>query len=286
MSAPRALSLRLPYGDLAAQVYGDEGGIPVLALHGWLDNAASFARLAPLLNGLHLVALDLPGHGHSAHRPAGCTYALWEYAQDVMCALDQLGWSRCALLGHSLGAIVSVLLASALPERISRLALIDGLLPYTSEASGAPHQLGLALKGLSALPAKRKPVYAEYEQAVAARLQGIGQISREAAELLLARGLESVEGGLSWRTDSRLTLPSPLRLSKAQAWAFVDGLTCPTQLILAQQGLLAHESKLLEALATRALECVSLPGGHHLHLDSQEGARAVADCINPFLAKA
>ena len=50
-------------GRLAALGWRQAGLPRVLALHGWLDNAASFAPLAPLLHGLDLVALDLPGHG-------------------------------------------------------------------------------------------------------------------------------------------------------------------------------------------------------------------------------
>ena len=60
--------LSLPHIELAAHLYGPEEGLPVLALHGWLDNAASFARLAPKLEGLRIVALDFAGHGHSEHR--------------------------------------------------------------------------------------------------------------------------------------------------------------------------------------------------------------------------
>ena len=71
--------LSLPHIELAAHLYGPEDGFPVLALHGWLDNAASFARLAPKLQGLRIVALDFAGHGHSDHRAAGAGYASVSY---------------------------------------------------------------------------------------------------------------------------------------------------------------------------------------------------------------
>ena len=66
----RAFSLRTPLGELAA-LSNDRNGPRVLALHGWLDNAASFLPLVPHLGDVELVAIDLPGHGHSAHLGAG-----------------------------------------------------------------------------------------------------------------------------------------------------------------------------------------------------------------------
>ena len=54
--------LSLGHIELAAHLFGPEDGLPVIALHGWLDNANSFARLAPQLKGLRIVALDLAGH--------------------------------------------------------------------------------------------------------------------------------------------------------------------------------------------------------------------------------
>src|SRR5690606_7401143 len=51
--------------EIAVRTWGPEDGVPVLALHGWLDNAASFERLAPLLDGCFVVAPDLVGHGRS-----------------------------------------------------------------------------------------------------------------------------------------------------------------------------------------------------------------------------
>ncbi|RRV11437.1 alpha/beta fold hydrolase [Stutzerimonas xanthomarina] len=274
--------LSLPHLEVAAHLYGPDDGKPVIALHGWLDNAATFSRLAPRLKGLRIVALDLPGHGHSDHRPIGAGYNIWDYAHDVLQVAEQFGWQRFSLLGHSMGAIVSVLLAGALPERVERLALIDGVIPYTGEADSAPQKLGSALEALLAVNDKRKPVYASFDQAVEARMKGVGAVSREAAEMLAQRGLMPVPGGYTWRTDPRLMLPSAMRLTRAHALAFVSRVACPTSLVLAEQGLMM-QPELLELVESFSFDIRRLVGGHHLHLDDDIGAEAVARVFNSFL---
>lgn len=271
--------LSLGHIELAAHLFGPEDGLPVIALHGWLDNANSFARLAPQLKGLRILALDLAGHGYSQHRPPGAGYALADYAHDVLRVAEQLGWQRFALLGHSLGAIISVQLAAALPERVSHLALIDGVIPPTGAEADAGERLGLALQAQLRLDGKRKSVYKTLEEGVQTRMKGMVAVSRDAAELLAQRGLMPVPGGYSWRSDSRLTLPSPVRLSHAQAMAYVRRVNCPACLVVAADGMLARHAELLQQLP---FEQKVLPGGHHLHLNDEHGAALVADCINRF----
>src|SRR5690554_3765071 len=166
----------------------------------------TFELLAPKLQGLRIVAIDMAGHGHSGHREPGAGYQLWDYALDALLAAQQLGWDKFSLLGHSLGGIVSVLLAAAVPERIERIALIDGLVPDTGEAEQSPQKLGEALKAQIKLSSKKKTVYKTMEQAVQARMAGFMPVSQLAAELLAQRGLSPVAGGYSWNSDSRLTL--------------------------------------------------------------------------------
>ena len=251
----------------------------MIALHGWLDNANSFVHLAPQLRGLRIVALDLAGHGHSAHRPPGASYALADYAFDVLCVAEQLGWKRFALLGHSLGAVISVQLAGALPERVSHLALIDGVVPPTGAQTDAAERLGMALTAQLRREGRPKTVYRTIEEGVRARMSGMVAVSQEAAAHLAQRGLMPVPGGYSWRSDSRLTLPSPMRLSEPQALAFVHRVQCPVCLVVAGEGLLARHTALLEQLPfTQNV----LPGGHHLHLNDTVGAGLVADCFNRF----
>ncbi|MBN1083438.1 alpha/beta fold hydrolase [Pseudomonas sp. 1079] len=282
MSTPvEEVRLSLPHIELAAHLFGPEDGLPVIALHGWLDNANSFARLAPKLRGLRIVALDMAGHGHSAHRPAGAGYALWDYVYDVLQVAEQLGWKRFALLGHSLGAIVSLVLAGALPERVTHLGLIDGVIPPTASGENAAERLGMALQAQLSLQDKRKPVYNSLDRAVEARMKGVVAVSREAAQLLAQRGLMPVPGGYTWRSDSRLTLASPMRLTDEQAMAFVRRVGCPTQLVVAADGMLAKHSELLSQLP---FTVTMLPGGHHLHLNDEPGAALVADCFNRFFS--
>lgn len=112
-------------------------------------------------------------------------------------------------------------------------------------------------------------------------MKGLVAVSREAAQLLAQRGLMPVPGGYTWRTDNRLTLPSPLRLTEEQAMAFVQRIQCPAHLVVAADGMLARHPALLERLPFSREQ---LPGGHHLHLNDEAGAELVADCFNRFFA--
>lgn len=288
MSYPaKEIRIQLPHIDLAARVYGPEDGVPVLALHGWLDNAMSFELLAPKFEGLRIVALDMAGHGFSGRRAPGAGYQLWDFAADALLATQELGWSKFSILGHSLGGIVAVLVAAAVPERVERLALIDGLVPDTGEAAQSPKKLGEALLAQIDVHSKKKTVYSSEEQAVQARVRGFMPVSQLAAELLVSRGLSPVDGGYCWNTDVRLTLPSPLRLTIKHAQAFVQALECPVSLVLAEQGLLVSVPEFMgfmDALDKKNMVIHRVLGGHYLHLDDDQGAQAVAECFADFLA--
>ena len=229
--------------------------MPVIALHGWLDNANSFARLAPKLEGCASWPWTWPGMGTPGIVRSGAGYALWDYAHDVLQVAEQMGWKRFGLLGHSMGAIVSLVLAGSLPQRISHLALIDGVIPPTDKGENAAERMGMALQAQLELREKRKPVYNSLDRAIEARMKGLVAVSREAAELLAQRGLMPVPGGYTWRTDNRLTLPSPLRLTLEQAMAFVQRIDCPAQLVVADDGMLAKHPELLERLPLTGNGC-------------------------------
>ncbi|HCA25882.1 MAG TPA: alpha/beta hydrolase [Pseudomonas sp.] len=271
----------LPHIEVAGKAWGEPGGLPVIALHGWLDNAATFDRVAPALEGVHLVALDLPGHGLSGHMPA-TGYSLWQQAASVLQVAEDLGWERFALLGHSMGAIISGILAGSLPERIIGAAMIDGLMPFTSEADDAPRQMARFFKSSLQLGSKRKPIYDSADKAISARvLGGTTPISREAAGCLVERGLMPHDGGWTWRTDPQLMLPSPLRLTQRHAVSFIENISAPACLVLANQGVMHKHPEVLDRIdAFEHLQVHRIDGGHHLHLEAQ--APEVAAILKDF----
>ncbi|BBD80865.1 alpha/beta fold hydrolase [Aerosticca soli] len=267
MTAATELSLTLPHLRLAAQVWGDAQAPALVALHGWLDNAGSFAHLAPLLaRQFRVIALDLPGHGHADHLPPGpAGYPFTDYVYAVRDALTALGIERCAVLGHSMGAGVASLLAAALPERVTRLWLIESLGPLADEGDTLKR-----FRQALAATTERKPLrlFRDLDQAVRTRSVATG-LRADLARPIVERGLRAEADGWAWRSDPRLLLPTPIRLAESQVRALLAGIAAPTDVLLARPA----SPYLPEALMRERAACVPrvrlthMDGGHHLHLE-------------------
>ena len=278
---PREITLELPHQTLAATSWGDPALPPLLAVHGWLDNAASFSALAPLLAPhYHVVAIDLAGHGRSAHRPPGAWYHYVDYLGDLHGAAAALGWRRYTLLGHSLGGAVASVYAAAHPERIERLLLVEALGPLTQAPESALEQLRKGLAEREIYAGKMLRVFPDVATAVSVR-QGANGLSEAAARALVERGLSAVDGGWSWSSDPRLTLSSPMRSTEAQIQAILSGIAAPTLMILCTPATSYLPGTLMQTRAdcVPGIRVAHLPGNHHLHL---ENAAPVADEILRF----
>lgn len=278
---PQALRLPAALGTLAALRLGTPGALPVLALHGWLDNAASFVPIAGHLHGpLDLVALDLPGHGHSPHLGAGAEYAPWVALAAILDAADALGWPRFALLGHSMGAGLASLLAVACPQRVRRLVCIEALGGLGEDADQAPERLRKAMEAARATPRRGLRTFPDLEVPVRARMHA-NHLSEASARLLVERGTHAVDGGWQWSTDPRLTLPSLYRATHAQVDAIVAALEQPALVVLADPPQPYWPEPLRSARAARLRNgrSVVMAGNHHLHMDQPQ---AVAQAIGGF----
>lgn len=265
----------------ALRVLGPEDGLPVLAVHGWQDNAASFARLGPLLPECRIVALDFPGHGLSDRRPLSSPYYIWSYIAEIRAVVEHFGWSRFVLLGHSMGGAVGCLYAALYPQELASLVLLDILGPVSTPPAKLPEQMRKALEELEVAKNRPRHYYRDFDTAVQARADKGLDIG--AARLLGERSVVCDEQGCYWNMDPRLRVLSPMSLSEEQVAAFMQQIRCPVLAILStefwrtRQVMLQQRKTYLPEAQIHELE-----GGHHQHMEQQ--APQIAGLIRQFIA--
>lgn len=102
---------------------------PLLVLtHGWMDVAASFQFMVDALNTeRRIVALDWRGFGGSASPVPNDGYGFPDYLGDLDALLDRISpEAPVDLLGHSMGANVTMVYAGVRPQRVRRLVNLEG----------------------------------------------------------------------------------------------------------------------------------------------------------------
>jgi len=279
----------------------------ILCLHGWLDNCQSFHKLAPSLSdSAELVALDFPGHGLSSHKSAdGPPSVLADAAFYVAETVQQLQWDSFILVGHSMGAAVSLIYAAAFPEQVEKLVLLEGAGPLTRKATDvAKHvrasverrQAGNAVlfpqySTVNGATKKKEPrTYPNIDLAVETRCKtatlspGNQYLSKEASRVMVERATVQVDsGGFQFRHDARLQWPSLQYMTDEQVEGLYRDVTCPVCLLLAENGWPVDETR-KEAAAKKLQPTVfkTLPGSHHFHADP-DTADAVAKEVKAFL---
>lgn len=265
----------------SAKEWGRSGSLPVIALHGWLDNANSFDRMLPHMNNLHVIAMDLAGHGRSDFRSADSGYEIWHDISDIMAVADAMGWERFALLGHSRGAIISGLTAGTYPERISHAVLIDGIIPVPVDAQDTARQLAKALYETRRFAGSSPTLFRDYESAVRGRINGFLPLQPDAAATLAERGVVETEQGFYWRNDQRLKAASHFKLTKDHLQSFFTAISAQVLLIEAADSQFKLDSQQAEIFNwIPQMQIHKIPGSHHLHLE--EGALAVAEKVQSF----
>ncbi|MGB1683138.1 MAG: alpha/beta fold hydrolase [Arenicellales bacterium] len=269
-------------GEIHGLRWGDRDAPAVLALHGWLDNAQSFAPMALFLEDVQILALDLPGHGHSQHRPVGARYHLLDYLPAVTEAADALGLAEMVLMGHSLGGAIAGLLAATVPERIHALILLEAIGPLSEPEEKAPGRLRDSLLAHANAYGKTPQAIADLDALVQLRAR-VGDMSEASAGLLISRNVMPLEGRYQWRSDPRLKLPSPLYFSEAQVLKYLKAITVPTAILLASNGLPAEREHLKPRLACIPSAKVQwFEGAHHVHMDAPQ---PVASAVSEFLSE-
>lgn len=273
--------------NYAIKRWGNEDGIPVLAIHGWLDNANTFDKLAPLFPQLDICAIDLAGHGYTDHRHGWGQYSFYEYVYDVLEIAQALGWKQFNIMGHSMGAHIGLIAAGMEPEKVDKLFLIEGygtpsrILPET-----VPKMARTAYRKTVGLRDRQAPRYSSFDDMVKARTSGFFQLSEEPAKILCQRSVKREADFFTWRYDPKLKYMSPSIPSQEDFCAFIKNVRADSSLIIADSGIPIEEGLLTERIACHEnLTVKNMAGGHHLHLEEQylEVAQALADLFQTQL---
>ncbi|MBE7381939.1 MAG: alpha/beta fold hydrolase [Leptolyngbya sp. SIO1E4] len=267
--------------DLCVCTWGPETGTPILCLHGVLNQGAIWGAIAPALvqQGYRVIAPDLRGHGKSAHVGPEGNYQLLDHLGDIDALVQQLGLKTCHVVGHSMGAVIAASFASARPAYLQSLTLVEPVVPG-DETDTSADQLATHLNYLAAPPTH--PIYRDLSEAVDRFQKSMPALTPTWAETLTARIVEPVDGGVRWRWDPRLQVRTRFGLSggtftRDRYGQLLQHIQTPTTLIFGEQSDFNRPEDLTfqqQHLPHAAM--VTLPGGHHLPLESPaEVAREV-----------
>ncbi|XP_035205683.1 serine hydrolase-like protein isoform X2 [Stegodyphus dumicola] len=288
--------LRIPvaYGHIAAKVWGEKQSHPVLALHGWQDNAGTFDTLIPLLTSkLYIVAFDAPGHGLSSHKPYGTFYHYMEMLIDIKRVVDYLKWEKFSIVGHSMGGTLALMYASIFPENVCNIVLLDIIKPASRSPERLPEVTRRGIESLLKYEAKipnPTPVYS-FEEAQERLLAGMyEEITLESANILLKRGCRPSDcgKGVVFSRDIRVKATEELqKLSHEDLKAFMCRLKCNLLIILGKNSkiFLSRTPEVLEEFLNiyrhncKNFDLVKVEGNHFVHLNHPD---RVAPYIDKF----
>ena len=114
--------LKLHYRDYP----GREDRVPVLCLPGLTRNARDFEGVAERLAGeWRVLCPDMRGRGDSAYAKDSATYNPMQYVDDIALLLEDQGIARFAVIGTSLGGLMTMVMGMIMPQRIAGAVLND-----------------------------------------------------------------------------------------------------------------------------------------------------------------
>jgi pimeloyl-ACP methyl ester carboxylesterase len=242
-------------------------GQTILAIHGLTANGRCWFSVAPPLAGAHrFLGMDLRGRGMSDKPDTG--YSADHHVADVIAVLDDLGVERAVLMGHSLGAYMSLAVAARHPDRVSKLVLFDGGADLTEEEWGG------VVKAIQPTVARLGQVFSS--------IDGLLDLLRKNPDLqpftpeieaYYRWGVEKVAGGVADVVQAEHIAEERQNLLDLDIPSLYPTVRCPVMVMRATIGFGPEKGLVLPARATEALcqvlpqtEVVDVEGSNHLSL--------------------
>jgi pimeloyl-ACP methyl ester carboxylesterase len=257
--------LKLQFWD-----WGTQGKPALLLVHGGLDHARSWDWVARALReDFHVYALDLRGHGNSAWAP-GALYSVIEHVLDLATLADIIEKKPICVIGHSLGAITTLLYAGTFPERVKKLVAIEGVgLPIQERKDTPPDRLRKWIEKVRGGENRAPHNYPNLASAVARMKEANRFLSDAVAEHLTLHGTNwNADGSIVWKFDNYVRLMPTFVISPEDAAETFRKIACPALLFWGRQSFAKdpETDPLGMAIGDRRIVKVD-NAGHWLHHD-------------------
>jgi pimeloyl-ACP methyl ester carboxylesterase len=263
----RRTQVDTPSGSpISALVWGTEPAELVL-VHGGAQNAHTWDTMALAL-GRPLVAIDLPGHGHSAWRPDR-DYRPQAMAADVTAVVEALAPDAQALVGMSLGGLTALAASATTPSVADRLVLVD-ITPGVNQEKAA--EIVSFVDG--------PPVFDSYE----AMVERTVAFNPTRTESSLRRGVRhnaraQADGTWVWRYDQLGERLNDLATQFGDLWEAVSAVQVPLLLARGDRSPVVDDDDVAELLRRQPEARVEVvaDAGHSIQGDQPLALAAVLD---------
>ena len=256
--------------------YGGAGKPPLILVHGGLDHARNWDFSARwFCEQYHVFAYDLRGHGNSQWASGGA-YGLAEHALDLSALVDivrmEAPQEPIRIVGHSLGGVVSLLYTGVYPDRVKRLAVIEGWGPPPRFFKPASERLRKWIEEIRGSEKRESKSYPNLDAAIARMKEANPHLRDEVARHLTVHGTNwNADGTLVWKFDNfaRVFAPYGQRVDEVQE--VVGHITCPVLLFWGMESWMSDPETDPRAQAVPNSRIVKVPkAGHWLHHDQLE----------------
>eukprot|EP00002_Diphylleia_rotans_P019291 TRINITY_DN3734_c1_g1_i1.p1 TRINITY_DN3734_c1_g1~~TRINITY_DN3734_c1_g1_i1.p1 ORF type:complete len:305 (+),score=49.30 TRINITY_DN3734_c1_g1_i1:81-995(+) len=250
-----------------------------IAVHGYLDNCATFDPLMPLLPAslnLKIVCIDLPGHGLSDHLPLSSSYNTPDYAYLIHALILHLGGNPVLLMGHSMGGGILAFYAGLFPENVLCFISLDSPLSYgvIEVEDKVEELLRRSLEQREQHQSRSPKVYNSLADAVDKSKSNpiYANMTMESLRIIVKRSTRPgpQEGSVVFRHDTRLLSRNTTTLNHTQVLRILTNIKAPTLQLRFDAGWVWKFDPIRikeRVAAVPKLTYIEIPGGHHLHMD-------------------
>ena len=222
-------------------------GENIVCVHGLTANCRCWDEMASCLTPVHsFLAFDLRGRGLSDKPPTG--YSLQHHVRDLYGLLEECGLSQAVLMGHSLGAYISVAFAAQYPERVKKLILMDGGGQLSDEQWD---QVNIVIKPSLDRLGLVFPSFEDYVELLKAA--PILQPWSPAIEAYFRYESEEVEGGIRSRINPEHIQEESQNMRQADPAEYYPKISCPVLILRATDGILSPEDQVLPESAVERM---------------------------------